>query len=118
MFHVDRNAKKLVNTGFKPTAIRGIEGPGLAPTQIQRVKTLVAGMSAARYPGSCATVAIRIGLGEAADPALYGRLQPVREYLHLREEFLRDQKAALNLAWRNLVATLRATKRPWDPVKE
>jgi hypothetical protein len=117
VLHVDRNAKKLVNTGFKPTAIWGIDGPGLAPTQIKRVKTLVAGMSAARYPGSCATVAIRIGLGEAADPALYGRLQLIREYLQLREEFLRDQKAALSLAWRKLVATLRGSKRPWAQAK-
>ncbi len=114
---VDREARTLVNTGFKPTATWGIEGPGMAPTSLQKLKTLVAGMSSAKYLRGCATVAIRLGLGEASDPALYGRLQLFREWLHLRTELQKDHRDALNLAWGRLVAVLRKSRRPWAQVK-
>ena len=117
VLQADKGARALVGTAFKPAALWGLEGPGLAPTTLKKLKALVVGMSTAKYPGGCATSAIRIGLGEAADPALHGRLQLFREWLHVGSELEEGQKDALNLAWSRLVGVIRRSPRPWAQVK-
>ncbi len=72
---VNKDAKALVNTGFRPQAVWGMEAQGLSPTTLRRLRSLVAGMSGAKHPGGCATLAIRMAFTEEADPLIYRRLQ-------------------------------------------
>ena len=65
---VDRSAKILARTGFKPQAAWGLEAQGLAPTTLRKLRAQVAGMSSCRYPGGCATTAIRLGLPRDGRP--------------------------------------------------
>jgi hypothetical protein len=57
---LDRQARILCRIGYRPT-IWGLEGQGLAPTTLRRLRGQVAGMSSCRYPGGCSTTAIRLG---------------------------------------------------------
>ncbi len=66
LVRVDRGARVLARTGFKPQAVWGLEAQGLAPTTLKRLRAQVAGMSGCRYPGGCATTAIRLAYDETA----------------------------------------------------
>ncbi len=79
---VQKEAKSLARTGFKPQATWGLEAQGLAPTVLRRLRAQVAGMSGCKHPGGCATTAIRLSYDEDADPFIHGRLQLLRERLH------------------------------------
>jgi hypothetical protein len=57
---VNKDTKSLVNTGFRPQAIWGMEAQGLSPSALRRLRSLVAGMSGAKQSGGCATLAIRM----------------------------------------------------------
>ena len=53
-------------------AVWGLEAQGLSPTALRHLRAMVAGMSGAKHPGGCSTVAIRIAYDENSDPLLYG----------------------------------------------
>eukprot|EP00959_Pyramimonas_sp_CCMP1952_P330525 6921236-Pyramimonas_sp.AAC.1 len=47
-------------SGFIPQATWGLEGTGLAPTTLMRLRAQTAALSGARYEGGCATTAINL----------------------------------------------------------
>jgi hypothetical protein len=115
LVRVDRGSRVLAKTGFKPQAVWGLEAQGLAPSTLQRLRALVAGMSGCKQPGGCATTAIRLAYDEQADPYHYGRTQLLTEWIHLHSG-LQEQRGALGLAWRKIVAKLRSSPKPWSRV--
>jgi hypothetical protein len=73
-------------------------------------------MSSCRYPGGCATTAIRLAYHETADPFQFGRLQLLGEWLATQPD-LQDQQKALERAWGKLVEQLEGSPRRWSMVK-
>ncbi len=73
-------------------------------------------MSGCKYPGGCATTAIRIAYTEDSDPFMYGRLELFRAWLHILVA-LQPQRKSLSLAWIRAVRSLQASPRPWFKAK-
>ena len=69
-------------------------------------------MTSCKYPGGCATTAIRLGYTEDSDPFMHGRLELFRARFYVLES-LQGQRKALNLAWSRTVRRLRGSAEPW-----
>ena len=110
-----RNANILARTGYQPQATWGHAAQGLAPTALRRLRAQVAGMSGCKYPGGCASTAIRLTYSEDMDPFIFGRLQLFKEWLFLVRA-MGAQMRAVTRAWARTVATLRGAPRPWQRV--
>ncbi len=110
LIRVEPKARALVNTGYRPQAIWGHEGQGLAPTTLRHLRSQIAGMTGCMRPGGCATTCIRLTFGADADPHLYCRRQLSETWLYVLDTQGEDDRA-LQLAWRKTVKTLKATKR-------
>ena len=111
----DRQVRVLARTGYRPV-IWGLEGQGLAPSTLRKLRAQIAGVSTGRYAGGCATTAIRLGFAEHADPFAGARKQLLKEWVR-RWDSLRPQHKAVERAWEKLHATLRAAKSPWGRTK-
>ncbi len=105
-----------MRTGFRPHATWGLEGQGVSPTTLRRLRGQISGMSGYKLPGGCATTAIRLAFGEEGGPYISVRLQLLREWVALQEQ-LKAQDKALAPAWARTVARLRAAQRPWAKVR-
>jgi hypothetical protein len=116
LIRVEPKARALVNTGYRPQAIWGHEGQGLAPSTLRLLRSQIAGMTGCMRPGGCATTCIRLTFGAEADPRLYGRLQLFEAWFYILDDLGPDDRE-LQLAWSKTVKTLEATKRPWQRVK-
>ena len=68
-------------------------------------------MRTCRYAGGCATVAIRLGFSEYADPMVAARKQLLQEWIRLWDS-LQPQRRMVERAWEKLRATLSVAKSP------
>ena len=107
----DRQARVLARTGHRPV-IWGLEGQGLAPPTLRKLRAQVAGMSTCRQAGGCATTAIMLGFTEHSGPFVGARKKLLKEWVGLWDS-LQPQHKAVERAWGKLHATLRAAKSPW-----
>ncbi len=112
---VNRGAKLLARTGFKPAATWVLEAQGLAPSTLLRLRGHIAALSGCEHPGGCATTAIRISSGDDADPLVFGRLQLLSEWTELLN-LLEDKKTSLERTWGKIRSSLENAKKPWGKV--
>ncbi len=113
---VDKRARALVNTGYRPQAVWGHEGQGLAPTCLRQLRGTIASMMGSKRPGGCATTCIRVTFGAASDPHVFCRRQLFENWLFILDALTEDDKA-LQLAWRRTARILKAAKNKWLRVK-
>ncbi len=116
LVRVEPKARALTNTGYRPQAIWGHEGQGLAPSTLRRLRGQIAGMSGCLRPGGCATTSIRITFGADSDPHLLCRRQLFDNWLYILDALQEDDRA-LQLAWKKTVANLTSAKHRWQRVK-
>ncbi len=112
---VCRQARILSRTGHRPT-LWGVEGQGLAPTTLRKLRAQVAAMSMCRHPGGRSTTAIRLAFSAAADPLVGLRRQLLQEWVRLWRSGL-VPTAAVERAWPRLLAGLQAARSRWGKTK-
>ncbi len=112
---VHRQARILSRTGHRPT-IWGVEGRGLAPSTLRRLRAKVAAMSMCHHPGGCSTTAIRLAFSDLADPLVGLRRQLLQEWVRLWRSGL-VQRAAVERAWVKIYAGLQAARSRWGKAK-
>ena len=112
---VCRQARILARTGHRPT-LWGVEGQGLAPTTLRKLRAQVAAMSMCRHPGGCSATAIRLAFSAAADPLVGLRRQLLQEWARPWRSGVAPT-AAVERAWPRLLASLETARSRWGRTK-
>jgi ribonuclease HI len=116
LMKVDKRARALVNTGYRPQAIWGQEGQGLAPTTLRYLRGTIANMTGCKRPGGCSTTSIRMSFGMDADPHILCRRQLFDNWLYILDT-LEDETQALQLAWKKMATVLTRAKSRWQRLR-
>ena len=115
LIKVDKKARALVNTSYRPQAIWGHEGQGLAPSTLRQLRGTIANMTGCKRPGGCSTTSIRMSFGMDSDPHVFCRRQLFDNWFYILDTL--DDERPLQIAWRKMTTALTRAKNRWQRVR-
>ena len=111
-----RFARKLITTGSQPSWQYGVEAYGISDACVSRLRAATAYATGLGGSKGCPVTAIRISIGEAADPLFAATMPSVKWWTQLWSD-REDEEVILRRTWEVARVGLEGDRFSWARVK-
>eukprot|EP00973_Karenia_brevis_P048939 6787627-Karenia_brevis.AAC.1 len=97
----------------------GVEGQGMSPTVMHKMRTIAANAVGTEVSGRCPITTIAITIGPSRDPGIQAPLEHLKHWFWLRDQYTdgTEQHAELAVAWMDQAKALAQAPNIWSHVK-